>query len=73
MASNITLLKALHYIIMADTLLANFKTVEKKFEQQGIDKETIKQYLADFKKLRDTKDLGEDPSYAGILHTRLCK
>ena len=59
-SSNKTLLKALRHIIMADTLLANFKTVEKKFEQQGIDKETIKQYLADFKKLRDTKDLGEN-------------
>jgi len=34
-------------------ILADFKAVEKKFESQGIELELIKQYIEDFKKLRD--------------------
>jgi len=39
---------------------ADFKTVEKKFTDQGIESETVKHYLEDFKKLRDSRDLGEN-------------
>jgi len=48
------LISALRKIIEAD-----FKSVQKKFMNQGVDAEVVKQYLNDFKKLRDTRDLGE--------------
>jgi len=38
---------------------ADYKTVFKKFVDQGNDEETVKQYLTEFKELRDKKDLGE--------------
>lgn len=38
---------------------ADFKTVTKKFTDHGIDAETVKEYLDDFKKLRDSRDLGD--------------
>ena len=44
-----TLIAALQKIIV----LSDFKTVTKKFEDQGIELDTITQYLDDFKKLRD--------------------
>lgn len=37
-----------------DKVLADFKTTEKKFLDQGIAKESVKEYLDTFKKLRDT-------------------
>jgi len=43
------LIAALQKIIV----LSDFKTVTKKFEDQGIELDTITQYLDDFKKLRD--------------------
>ena len=38
---------------------ADFKAVQKKFTDQGIDEATVKQYLDEFKSLRDKRDLGE--------------
>ena len=38
---------------------ADYKTVFKKFVDQGNGEETVKQYLTEFKELRDKKDLGE--------------
>ena len=35
------------------TILSDFKTVTKKFEDQGIDFDIIESYLSDFKKLKD--------------------
>jgi len=51
----IKILAALKKIIIQ----ADYKTVFKKFVDQGNDEETVKQYLTEFKELRDTKDLGE--------------
>jgi hypothetical protein len=43
------------YIITSD-----FKTVERKFIDQGVANEDVKEYLDAFKKLRNTRDLGEN-------------
>jgi len=40
-------------------ILADFKTVHKKFVDQGIDPDTVKTYLDNFKIIRDKKDIGE--------------
>jgi hypothetical protein len=40
-------------------ILADFKTVEKKFLDQGIAKEEAKEYLDAFKKLRDTNRISD--------------
>lgn len=42
------------------SIQSDFKTVQKKFTDQGIEETAVKQYLEDFKKLRDSRDLGEN-------------
>lgn len=42
------------------TIVADFKSVEKKFEQQGIEKDAIKKYLDLFKSLRDSQKLKQE-------------
>lgn len=48
-------------------VLADFKSVAKKFINQGIDADTVKKYLLEFKELKNKKDLGEykDINYWG--------
>lgn len=43
----------MHLLKILKVIVADFKTVQKKFEQQGIEKDTVKKYLDLFKSLRD--------------------
>ena len=52
--------RCLEKVLARLLIQADFKTVQKKFLDQGIDEDIVKQYLEEFKVLRDKRDLGEN-------------